>query len=102
MHSRFRHRPDQRGVDLGCPGSAGGASGRATAHHQTSCRPRTPSFTSCGLTASGDCCHANFHRVARSTITFKPGETPVRGSIYIACSMSRPAVMPDGQLVHRW
>src|SRR6202011_261551 len=32
----------------------------------------TPSFTSCGLAASGDCCHANFHRLARSTITFKP------------------------------
>jgi len=30
------------------------------------------------------------------------GETPVRGSIYIACSTSRPAVMPVGQLVHRW
>ena len=42
-----------------------------------------------------------FHRVARSTITFKPGKTPVCGSIYIACSTSRPVVMPDGQLVHR-
>jgi hypothetical protein len=62
----------------------------------------TPSFTSCGPAASGDCCHANFHPVARSTITFKPGKTPVCGSIYIACSTSRPAVMPDGQLVHRW
>ena len=50
----------------------------------------------------GDCCHANFHRLARSTITFKPGKTPVCGSIYIACSTSRPVVMPDGQLVHRW
>jgi transposase len=47
-------------------------------------------------------CHANFHRVARSTITFKPGETPVRGSIYIECSTSRPVVMQDGQLVHPW
>jgi transposase len=47
-------------------------------------------------------CHANFHPVARSTITFKPGKTPVCGSIYIECSTSRPAVMPDGQLVHRW
>ena len=26
----------------------------------------------------------------------------VCGSIYIECSTSRPAVMPDGQLVHRW
>ena len=25
--------------------------------------------------ASGDCCHANFHRAARSTITFRPGKT---------------------------
>ena len=73
-------------------------------------RPRTTNlravlnaiFTSCGQAASGDCCHANFLRVARSTITFKPGETPVRGSIYIECSTSRPAVMRDGQLVHRW
>ena len=62
----------------------------------------TPSFTFCGQAASGDCCHANFHRVVRSTITFKPGKTPVCGSIYIECSMSRPVVMPDGQLVHRW
>jgi|SRR5580704_1659802 transposase len=43
-----------------------------------------------------------FPRVARSTITFKPGKTPVCGSIYIECSTSRPVVMPDGQLVHRW
>jgi hypothetical protein len=62
----------------------------------------TPSFTSCGQAASGDCCHANFLRVARSTFTFKPGETPVFGSTYIECSTSRPAVMPDGQLVQRW
>jgi hypothetical protein len=25
-------------------------------------RSSTPSFTFCGLAASGDCCHANFHR----------------------------------------
>ena len=62
----------------------------------------TLSFTSYGQAASGDCCHANFHRVARSTITFKPGKAPGCGSIYIACSTSRPVVMPDGQLVHRW
>ena len=62
----------------------------------------TPSFTSCGQAASGDYCHANIHRVVRSTITFKPGKTPVYGSIYIECSTSRPVVMPDGQLVHRW
>src|SRR6266481_8433722 len=59
----------------------------------------TPSFTSCGQAASGDCCQANFHVVAPSTITFKPGKTPVCGSIYIACSTSRSVVMPDGQLV---
>src|SRR5208282_5830657 len=59
----------------------------------------TPSFTSCGPAASGDCCQENFHPVARSTITFKPGKTLVCGSIYIECSTSRPAVMPDGQLV---
>ena len=54
-------------------------------------RPRTAnlravlnaSFTSCGQAASGDCCHANFHRVARSTITFKPDKTAMYGSIYI-------------------
>jgi hypothetical protein len=40
--------------------------------------------------------------LARSTITFKPGKAPAYGSIYIACSTSRPVVMPDGQLVHRW
>src|SRR5271166_6236758 len=57
----------------------------------------TLSFTSCGPAASGNCRHANFHPVARSTITFKPGKTPVCGSIYIECSTSRPAVMPDGQ-----
>src|SRR5271166_5873950 len=62
----------------------------------------TPSFTSCGQAASGDCCHGNFHRAERSTITFKLGKTPVCGSIYIECSTSRPVVMPDGQLVHRW
>ena len=84
------------------PGSAGGATGRATAHHPTFVPSSTPSFTSCGQAASGDCCHANFHRAARSTITFRPGKTPVRGFIYIACSTSRPVVMPDGQLVHRW
>ena len=44
----------------------------------------------------------NFHRAERSTITFKLGKTPVCGSIYIACSTSRPVAMPDGQLVHRW
>jgi transposase len=33
---------------------------------------------------------------------FKPGETPVRGYIYIECSTSRPVLMQDGQLVHRW
>jgi hypothetical protein len=27
-------------MGLGCPGSAGGSSGRATAHHQPSCRPQ--------------------------------------------------------------
>jgi hypothetical protein len=42
------------------------------------------------------------HRVARSTITFKPGKAPACGSIYIECSRSRPVVMPDGQLVRRW
>ena len=62
----------------------------------------TPSFTSCGQAASGDCCHANSHHVARFIIIFKPGKTPVCGSIYIECSTSRPVVMPDGQLVHRW
>jgi transposase len=41
------------------------------------------------------------HHVARSTITFKPGKTPVYGSIYIASSTSRPVVLPDGPLVHR-
>jgi transposase len=40
--------------------------------------------------------------VYRSTITFKPGKAPACGSIYIECSTSRPVVMPDGQLVHRW
>src|ERR1700731_958195 len=62
----------------------------------------TLSFTSYGQAASGDCCHANFHRVARSTITFKPGKTPVCGSIYIECYTSRPVVRPDGPLLHRW
>ena len=61
-----------------------------------------PSFTSCAQAASGDCCHAIFHRVARSTITFKPGETPVRWSIYIECSTSRPDAMRAEQPVHRW
>src|ERR1700680_4324275 len=37
----------------------------------------TLSFTSYGQAASGECCHANFHRVARSTITFKSGKAPV-------------------------
>jgi transposase len=72
-------------------------------------RPRTTNlravlnaiFYLCGQAASGECCHANFHRMARSTITFKTGKTPVRGSIYIECSTSKPVVMPDGQLVHR-
>ena len=41
----------------------------------------TSSFTYRGLAASGVCCHANFHRVARSTITFQPGKTPVCWSI---------------------
>src|SRR5467141_2668965 len=62
----------------------------------------TLSFTSYGQAASAECCHANFHRVARSTVTFKPGKAPGGGSIYIECSTSRPVVMPCGQLVHRW
>jgi transposase len=33
---------------------------------------------------------------------FKPGKTPVCGSIYIERTSSRPVVMPDGQLVRRW
>src|ERR1700737_611157 len=36
------------------PGSAGGATGRATAHHPTFVPSSTPSFTSCGQAASGD------------------------------------------------
>src|SRR5258708_30389870 len=41
MSTRFYDtRPDRRGVGLGCPGSAGGSSGLATAHHQPSCRPQ--------------------------------------------------------------
>ena len=44
----------------------------------------------------------DFHRVARSTITFKPGETPVRWSIYIERSTSRPDAMRAEQPVHRW
>ena len=47
-------------------------------------------------------CHENFHRGARSAITFKAGKGPACGSIYIACSTSSPVVLPDGQLVHRW
>src|SRR6202041_2956558 len=39
-HSILRYRPDRRGMGLGCPCSAGGSSGRATAHHQPSCRPQ--------------------------------------------------------------
>src|SRR6266436_3736210 len=62
----------------------------------------TPSFTSCGQAASGDCYHANFRLVARSTITFEPGKTAVCGSIYIGCSTSRPVVMPDEKPVLRW
>jgi len=46
--------------------------------------------------------HANFRLVARSTITFEPGKTPVCGSIYIGCSTSRPVVMPDEKPVLRW
>ena len=73
-------------------------------------RPRTTNlravlnaiFYSCAQAASGDCCHAIFHRVARSTITFKPGETPVRWSIYIECSTSRPDAMRAEPPVHRW
>ena len=48
----------------------------------------TPSFTSCGQAASGDCYHANFPLVARSTVTFEPGRTPVCGSIYIRAGPS--------------
>ena len=70
----------------------------------------TPSFTSCGQAANGDCDHANFRLVARSTITFEPGKTLVCGSIYIGCSTSRPrrhagreacpsVVIMDGQSV---
>src|SRR5260370_42368664 len=39
-HSILRHRPDRRGVGFCCASSAGGAPGRATAHHQPSCRPQ--------------------------------------------------------------
>jgi hypothetical protein len=60
----MRYRPDRRGVGLGCPGSAGGSSGRATAHHPTFVPSSTLSFASYGQAASGECCHANFHRVA--------------------------------------
>jgi len=68
-------------VGLGCPGSAAGATRRATAKPPTFVPSSTPSFTSCGRAASGECCHANFHPVARSTITFRPGKTPGCGSI---------------------
>src|SRR5271157_4148503 len=41
MSTRFYEcRLDRRGVGLCCAGSAGGATGRATAHHQSSCRPQ--------------------------------------------------------------
>ena len=43
-----------------------------------------------------------FPLVARSTITFEPGKTPVCGSIYIGCSTSRPVAMPDEKPVLRW
>jgi hypothetical protein len=59
-----------------------------------------PSFTSCGKAASGDCCHANFHRCTVYHY-FQTWQTPVCGSIYIERSTSRPVVMPDGQLVYR-
>ena len=80
-----------------CAGSAGGATGWGDRAPPNFVPSSTPSFTSCGPAVSGGCCHANFHPVAPSTITFKPGKTPVCGSIYIECSTSRPAVMPDGQ-----
>ena len=59
-------------------------------------------ISACGQAASGDYCHANFRLVARSTITFEPGKTPVFGSIYIGYSTSRPIVMPDEKTVLRW
>ena len=43
-----------------------------------------------------------YRLVARSTITFEPGKTPVCGSIYIGCSTSGPVVMPDEKPVLRW
>ena len=71
MSTRFlRHRSDGRGVGLGCPGlpAARPVGDRAPPNFVPF---STPSFTSCGLAASGARCHAEFHRLARSTITFK-------------------------------
>src|SRR3984893_12936292 len=38
--SILRHRPARCSVGFCCASSAGGATGRATAHHQPSCRPQ--------------------------------------------------------------
>src|SRR4029077_16765976 len=39
-HSILRHRHERRSVGFCCASSAGGATGRATANHQPSCRPQ--------------------------------------------------------------
>ena len=78
-HSILRHRPGRRGMGLGCPGSCRRLVRAGDRAPPTFVPSSTPSFTSYGQTASGDYCHASFHRMARSTITFKSGKTPVCG-----------------------
>jgi hypothetical protein len=73
MKANSEERPSRR---VGSAARFGGPPPRAVPHHSP---PACPSS-------------------ARSTITFKPGKTPLCGFICIEWSTSRPVVIPDGQL----
>jgi hypothetical protein len=81
MHSRF-YDTDLTNAAWArvCASSAGGATGAADSVPRTFVPSSTQSFTSCGQAASGDCCHENFHRAARSTRLSKDYEYRVQTS----------------------
>src|SRR5260370_16785493 len=99
-HSILRHRPDRCSVGFCCASSAGGATGRATAHHQPSCRPQRhllPPADRLPVATVATRISTLWHGL----ITFKPGETPARGYIHIECSTTTPLVMHAAQLLPR-
>jgi len=101
-HSILRHRPDRRGVGFCCAGSAGGATGRATAHHEPSCRPQRHLLPPADWLPVAS--------AAKRISTVWHGLPLLSSLAKLRCvgpSTSRairagPSIMPDGQLVHIW